>query len=386
MHIPFLKPPYDDAEIEAVERVMRTANLSYGPEVNRFESEFADYIGVKYAVAVNSGTSALELTLQALIHTGRIDHGAGVIIPSFTFVAVANAVVNAGLKPVFADISPTTMNIDPDNIILEYDIPVRAIIPVHTFGMPCDMYEIVDFANKHGLVVIEDCAEALGSMDAGYMVGSLADCGIFSFTATKNMTTGEGGMITTNNTELVEVLRLLREHGIPQRVGTDARAAILPGHNYRMSNILAAIGLVQLRKINMLNCARNNNSAILSTLIEKHNLPVTVPETSPNRTYQLYTVQLMNTDERWSATLEERDMVQAGLQCRGVDAKVYFYPPIHQQTYYRNNNFYCSPTGMATTEAVAERVISLPMYPGLSHDELEYMADSLAESVKEVMG
>lgn len=395
MYIPFLKPPYDDAEIEAVTRVMRTANLSTGPEVNRFEREFAGYIGVEYAVAVNSGTSALELVLQALIHIGRIEHGAGVIIPSFTSVEVANAVVNAGLKPVFADISPETMNIDMDNITLQDDIPIRAIIPVHTFGLPCDMYSVVDFANKHELVVIEDCTEALGASYSGYRAGSLADCGIFSFTPTKNMTTGEGGMITTNSrdletgsTGLVEALRLLREHGIQRRVGTDAcRDAVVPGHNYRMSNILAAIGSVQLEKLEALNTNRMWNTTALNRLLMEKDLPVTLPPSSiPDHACQMYTVQLADPDERWSANLEERERVRAGLLHQGVDAKVYFNPPIHQQTYYRDNHFCCSTTGMTVTEAVAQRVITLPMYLDLSIAELKYMADSLEECINEVLG
>jgi len=376
MQIPFLKPPFGDAEIEAVTRVMRTTNLSTGPEVNQFERKFADYIGTKHAVAVNSGTSALELTLQAMILSGRINRGAGVIIPSFTFVAVANAVVNSGLYPVFADISSTTMNIDTDNIIINLPFPVQAIIPVHTFGMPCDMGSIAEFAGKHGLVIIEDCAEALGSTYAGYQVGSHTDCGIFSFTPTKNMTTGEGGMVTTNSAEIAEIVRTIREHGMLP----NTRNAVVHGHNYRMPNILAAIGLVQLSKIDELNDDRNRNSDLLSSIIEEYGTPVFGPEPSSARTYQMYTVQLADTAGR------DRDRVISECIARGIDAKVYFYPPIHMQTCYIFNNFRCSTTGMGVTERVAERVISLPMYPGLSHEELEYMADSLAESVKVVLG
>lgn len=387
MQIPFLKPPYGDAEIEAVTRVMRTTNLSTGPEVNQFERKFADYIGTKHAVAVNSGTSALELTLQAMILSGRINRGAGVIIPSFTFVAVANAVVNSGLYPVFADISSTTMNIDTDNLIINLPFPVQAIIPVHTFGMPCDMGSIAQFAGKHGLVIIEDCAEALGSMYAGYMVGSLADCGIFSFTPTKNMTTGEGGMITTNNAEIAEIVRTIREHGMLP----NTRNAVVHGHNYRMPNILAAIGLVQLEKLDGFNIDRTRNASSLSELIEEHNIPVLVPEATLNRTYQMYTVQLTYMAGR-PVTPEKRDQVLAKLHKRGIDAKVYFYPPIHMQVCYIPMNFRCSTTSMEVTERVAARVISLPMYPDLSddhghdHEMLVYMANSLAESVKEVLG
>ena len=381
MQIPFLKPPFGDAEIEAVTRVMRTTNLSTGPEVNQFEREFADYIGTKHAVAVNSGTSALELTLQAMILSGRIARGAGVIIPSFTFVAVANAVVNSGLYPVFADISSTTMNIDTDNLIINLPFPVQAIIPVHTFGMPCDMGSIAQFAGKHGLVIIEDCAEALGSTYAGYKVGSLSDCAMFSFTPTKNMTTGEGGMITTNNAEIAEIVRTIREHGMLP----NTRNAVVHGHNYRMPNILAAIGLVQLSKIDDLNDDRNRNSALLSSIIKEYDIPVLLPEQCSNRTYQMYMVQLTDMAGR-SATLGERDRVLSECIDRGIDAKVYFYPPIHMQVCYIPMNFRCSTTSMEVTESVAARVISLPMYPNLSDEEIDCMAASFANSVRVVMG
>ena len=381
MQIPFLKPPFGDAEIEAVARVMRTTNLSTGPEVNQFERKFADYIGTKHAVAVNSGTSALELTLQAMILSGRINRGAGVIIPSFTFVAVANAVVNSGLYPVFADISSTTMNIDTDNLIINLPFPVQAIIPVHTFGMPCDMGSIAQFAGKHGLVIIEDCAEALGSTYAGYKVGSLSDCAMFSFTPTKNMTTGEGGMITTNNAEIAEIVRTIREHGMLP----NTRNAVVHGHNYRMPNILAAIGLVQLSKIDDLNDDRNRNSALLSSIIKEYDIPVLLPEQCSNRTYQMYTVQLTDMAGR-SATLSERDRVLSECIDRGIDAKVYFYPPIHMQVCYIPMNFRCSTTSMEVTESVAARVISLPMYPNLSDEEIDCMAASFANSVKVVLG
>jgi len=390
MQVPFLKPRFGQDEIDAVSRVMRTANLTNGPETTLFEEEFADYIGTRYAVAVNSGTSALELVLQSMIYTGRIERRAGVIIPSFTFVAVANAVVNAGLVPVFADISPNTMNIDLDNITLDNNpVPIQAIIPVHTFGLSCDMYEMVDFASKHGLVIIEDCAEALGAAYAGYRVGSLGDCGIFSFTPTKNMTTCEGGMITTNNESLADVIKLLRSHGISPGA-TYYRDTCLPGHNMRMSEITAAIGRVQLEKLEWMNTERMRNTILLNKLISEKDLPVMLSPKleqlmATDHACQMFTVQLLTADHRL-VTCEERDAVLAELIKRGIDAKVYFYPPIHQQTLYKDHHFYCSVTGMDVTEAVSRRVITLPMYPELTEAEIEYMADCLAWSIKAVLG
>ena len=384
MKIPFLKPPYGDEEVAAVTRAMRTADLTIGPDVGEFESKFAEYIGTNYAVAVNSGTSALELALQALVLSGRIDMGAGVIIPSFTFVAVANAVVMSGLTPVFVDIDPLTLNINPDNIDLHQGVlnSVQAIIPVHTFGMPCDLGAIGGFAREHNLIVIEDCCEAVGTEYNGRKVGSRSDCAVFSFTPTKNMTTGEGGMITTNSKELTPVLRALINHGMDDNV----KGSVIPGHNYRMSNITAAIGLVQLGKLDGFNKSRNSNAVTLSNIIGEKELPVKVPVWTHSRTHQIYTVELIGGDGMSDITADVRDGVVAALHERGVDAKVYFYPPIHSQLFCAQSGMIQSNTGLLMTDIASERCISLPMYPDLSDVEMRYMAVSLADSIKEVLG
>lgn len=384
MKIPFLKPPYGDGEIAAVSRVMRTADLTIGPEVEVFENRFAEYIGSKYAVAVNSGTSALELTLQALVLSGRVNMGAGVIIPSFTFVAVANTVVMAGLTPVFVDIDPLTLNITPDNMDLHPGVwnSVQVIIPVHTFGMPCNMDAINHLAKQHDLIVIEDCCEAAGTVYNGNKVGSHSDGAVFSFTPTKNMTTGEGGMITTNSDVTVRSIRSLRNHGMADFV----RDSIIPGHNYRMSNITAVIGLVQLEKLDEFNDARNKNAAILGKLIEEKDLPVIVPCSALGRTHQMYAVQIIGGDDNSNTAPDIRGNVLGALNKNGINAKAYFYPPIHNQTFYTKMGALRSNTGLLMTDIVSERVISLPMYPDLSEEELAYMADSLAESIREVLG
>lgn len=380
MNIPFLKPPCGDDEIAAVSRVMRTADLTIGPEVEVFENRFATYIGSKHAVAVNSGTSALELTLQSLILSGRINMGAGVIIPSFTFVAVANTVVMAGLTPVFVDIDPLTMNMTPDNIDLHQGVwnSVQAIIPVHTFGLSCDMGAINRLARQHDLIVIEDCCEAVGTVFNGSKVGSNSDCAVFSFTPTKNMTTGEGGMVTTNDAATAKAIRSLRSHGMADFV----RDSIIPGHNYRMSNIAAAIGLVQLEKLDKFNDARNKNAALLNKLIEEKDLPVIVPFLTRGRTYQIYTVQITGGDESSNTTLDIRDATLSALNKHGIDAKAYFYPPIHSQTFYATTGVLKSSTGLLMTDIVSERVISLPIYPDLSTEEITYMADCFEDAVK----
>ena len=383
MKIPFLKPPYGDEEIAAVTRVMRTADLTIGPDVEAFENKFAEYIGTNHAVAVNSGTSALELTLQALILSGRLDMGAGVIIPSFTFVAVANAVVMSGLTPVFVDIDLNTNNIDPEKIDLHQGVlnSVQAIIPVHTFGMPCNLGAIGKFARDHDLIVIEDCCEAVGAEYDGCKVGSRSDCAVFSFTPTKNMTTGEGGMITTNSKDLERVLRSIRNHGMTDHI----RDSVIPGHNYRMSNIAAAIGLVQLEKLDELNDARERNALSLNRLIEEKHQSVRVPVSMQGRTYQIYSIVLSGGAHGPCITGDVRDEVIRALHERGVDAKAYFSIPIHSQTFFESISIIKSESGLLMTDIKAGRVIALPMYPDLSDEELRYMADSLADAIKEVL-
>ncbi|MDP2217203.1 MAG: DegT/DnrJ/EryC1/StrS family aminotransferase [Methanolobus sp.] len=367
LKIPFLMPPLGDEEIEAASRVMRTKYLTGGGEADLFEKEFAEYIGTESAISTNSGTSALELVLHAYKCMGALRPGDKVLIPSFTFVAVANAVVNAGMEPVFADITPQTMNIKLPNNIED----IKAAIIVHTFGTPCDT-SIIRYLQSKGVIVIEDCAEAMGARWWGSQkkVGSRGDCGIFSFAATKIMTTGDGGMITTNATSLTEYIKLLRVHGLSSKINSDERSAILPGHNYRMCNILAAIGRVQLSKADEFCKARRKHAQKLNELITMEQIPVLTPWDFHYSVYQIYTIQLKEGDSTTRAA------VLKALRERGIEAKVYFYPPIHQQAYYSSKY---GDIGLKCTDRISERVISLPMYPSLEEEEIEYMVQCLKE-------
>lgn len=379
MRVDFLRPPLGDEEIEAAARIMRTKDLTGGGEADIFEKEFAAYTGTDYAISTNSGTSALELALQAYKCAGGLKKGDKVLIPSFTFVAVANAVVNAGMEPVFADINPQTFNIKlPDNIE-----DIKAAIVVHTFGTPCDI-SIIRYLQSEGVIVIEDCAEAMGARWWGSQkkVGSQGDCGIFSFASTKIMTTGDGGMITTNATSLTEYIKLLRVHGLSTKINSDERSAVLPGHNYRMCNILAAIGRVQLSRVHEFCITRRKHASKLNKLIHAEQIPVITPQhASPvelllsfwdfhQPVYQIYTIQLKEGDSTTRAA------VLKALKERGIEAKVYFYPPIHQQAYYRSKY---QNIELKCTEQISERVISLPIYPALEEEEIEYMVQCLKE-------
>lgn len=371
MKIPFVKPPFGEEEITAVSEVMRTAELSYGAVGLEFQLRFAIYIGSNYAISCNSGTSALELVLQAYLRMGKLKFHDKVIIPSFTFVAVANAVVNAGLKPVFADIRP---DMAMDLSQYKHIKGTRAIVPVHTFGLPCDMENIREIANRWGFLVIEDCAEALGAQYEDRKVGSFGDAAIYSFTPTKNMVTGEGGMITADDPVLAEYLRALRAHGIHSRSANDnSRDAIMPGHNYRLSEIHAAIGNVQLKKLDKNNAERIKKANQLTKAIEAEGLPVITPRGYADRThvYQLYTIQLEGAEGR------DRDKVVRRLREMGIEAKVYFWPPIHLQKYYIMKYEWCTPN--KNTNRIAESVITLPMRPTLMDEEIDYMVQGLKE-------
>lgn len=365
--IPFLRPPFSDCDIEAAVRVMKTANISKGNEVSEFEKRFARLLGDKYATAVNSGTSALELSLEALTLAGRLDVRDTVALPSFTYVGVANAVVNAGLRPVFVDIDPETMCIG--------SVPnTDGIIFVHTFGHPVPV-ELIEHAHDEDMVVLEDCAEACGSYINNHRyVGTFSCMSIFSFNATKNMTTGEGGAVMTNDDSLYKILIALREQGFYNQTlkGLKLKGLkhnsefVFPGHNMRMSNIVAALGLSQLDKLPDMNARRLELARKYNDLLRD---AVTVPDLPDGHSVQLYTIRVPE---------NKREHVINYLKACGVEAKVYF-KPIHQFEFYQR---YFSIEPLKVTEQVAKEVVSLPMYPSLTDDEVIYVANAINVALK----
>jgi len=348
--------------------VMETAAISSGPAVLKLEERFREMTRSRYAYAVNSGTTALELALRALVRTGDLSFGDRVIVPSFTFSAVANAVVSAGLEPCFADIDPETWNIDIDRIQATRE---KAIIVTHTFGNPADIVKTRGLAADHGLILIEDCAEACGAGYGGDPVGSFGDIATFSFNATKNMTTGEGGAICTSSTDLSAEISLLREHGLVQsREGV--RDVLLPGHNYRLANILAAIGVVQFDRLEKNNALRREVAAAYQK--ELAGLPVTFQavERGGTHTYQLLTIRVPPA---------LRDLLYERLREEGIEAKIYFNLPIHRQTFYVGRGYCTCSDNLAETEDAATDSIALPMYPSLTVGEVRRVAAVVAEVV-----
>jgi perosamine synthetase len=372
MKIPLCKPYVGDEEIKLVNEVIKSGWLAHGPKTQEFERDFADYIGSKYATSLNSCTSALQLALESKSIKGEI------ILPSFTFVASANAVVNAGAKPIFVDIEFNTCNIDPQKIREKITNKTRAIMPVHFAGQSCRMDEIMEIAEKYNLEVIEDSAECIGGLFNGKKTGNFG-IGCFSFFPTKNITTGEGGMITTNDEELAKKISALKAHGIltatherEKKEKSWLRAGSYAGYNYRLCDILSAIGLVQLKKLDKMNDLRRRHAGYLSKNLENIDcLDLPVEEEKCKHVYQMYTIKVKNID---------RTRFILKLRGKGVQASVHFDPPVHLQPYYLDSGW--RKNELIMTEKVSQSIVTLPMYPQLTKGELDFIVKSIEETIK----
>ncbi len=361
-------PQIDEQEIEMVVKVLKsgllTSLLGDGPMVTQFENAFAKFVKAKHAIAVNSGTAALHLALLA----ADVASGDEVILPSFTFVSTAETVVWAGAKPVFVDIDPTTYNIDPEKIEEAITADTKAIMPVDLYGLSADMKAVEEIAQKHDLTVIEDAAQAHGALYNGKPPGNFADVACWSFYGSKNMTTGEGGMLTTDSDEIAEKVRCMRSHGEKKEY-----QSVMIGHNYRMPEIEAAIGYTQLRKLPKFVEKRQSNAKHLTERLAKINrlqLPTEPPDYK--HSWYLYTVRPKEADRI------ERDRVVDGLRKRAIGAAVYYPAPIHLMPYYRR----FGKCRLPETEKASQQVFSLPVHPGVTLEEIAYIADSVTQVLK----
>jgi perosamine synthetase len=344
--IPVAKPQLGEEEKAAVAAVLDSGMLAQGRRVAEFESRFAEFCGVRHAVAVASGTAALWLALLA----HAIGPGDEVITTPFSFISSSNCALFVGARPVFVDIEPDTCLIDASAIEARITERTRAILPVHLYGQPCDMAAIMEIAGRHDLVVIEDACQAHGATVEGRPAGSFGT-GCFSFYATKNMTTGEGGVVTTNDDALAERLRLLRSHGQSQRY----QHAIL-GYHFRTTDIQAAIGLVQLEKLPAWNEQRIANARHLSERLQG----VRVPVVRPNRrhVFHQYTVRVSG----------DRQALQDHLREQGIGTAIHYPCPIHHQPVYRSLGY---TDVLPRSEAASREVLSLPVHPALSQSDLD---------------
>ena len=341
------KPIMGDEEKKAVIEVLDSGIIAQGPRVKAFEEGFAKMCGTKEAIATSSGTTALHIGLLA----AGIGSGDEVITSPFTFIASANSVLFCGGRPVFVDIDPKTFNIDPQKIEKAITPKTKAIMPVHLFGLVCDMDAILAIAKKHNLFVIEDACQAHGASYKGKKAGSFG-IGAFSLYPTKNITSGEGGMITSSDDTISEECRVIRNHGMRRRYYHDEI-----GFNMRMTDIHAAIGMAQLPKLDMFNGKRQENAAYYNRNLKGVVTP-TVPEGYVH-VYHQYTVRVPE---------GKRDALRECLLSNGVGSEVYYPVPVHKQKFYMDDYGY--NIQMPEAESAAAEVLSLPVHPSLSEEDL----------------
>ena len=376
MNIPLSQPDIGTLEVDSVTRALRSGSLSLGPRVSEFEREFANYIGTRYAIATNSGTSALHLCVRAL-GIGPEDE---VLTTSFSFVASANCLLYEKALPVFVDIRPDTLNIDPSEIreIIRSEYAwkagkvglvnrrtgrtLKAILPVHTFGLPCDMSPIVELAREFNLRILEDACEALGSRYRGRLAGTFGDAAAFAFYPNKQMTTAEGGMVVTNDAQVATFCRSLRNQGRDDQ-STWLRHIAL-GYNYRLSDLHCALGLAQLKRIDELLLSRARVAAEYSrALAETPGITLPCQVADAQQSWFVYVIRLQG-----SSPALRRDTLMAGLRARGIACQAYF-PPIHRQPYFEDIGLSRTPS-LPQTDSAAERCLALPFFSAMTSEQI----------------
>lgn len=367
-NIPLFKMYWDEDDIDTVNTVLRSGiNWAVGSNVTQFEKEIAEYIGTKYCLTFNSGTSAL--------HVALIAHGIGsgdeVIVPSFTFIATANAPLFVGAKPVFADIEESTLGMSPDSVLERITPKTKAIIPVHYGGCPCMIRELREIADDHNLLLIEDAAEAFGASIAGRKVGTFGNSAMLSFCQNKVITTGEGGALVTDSREVHEKGKLIRSHGRLETsdyfTSHESVDYVTLGYNFRLSNITAALGLAQLRKVDSIIEMRKKIAKMYQTLFREK-----VPEISilsvPNEYKHVHQLS--------SVRAPERNGLMQFLAEKGIMSKIYF-DPVHLTHHYRHELGY--QMSLPVTERVADDIVSLPIYPGMPVDDVARVVEAISD-------
>lgn len=344
------QPAIGPEEKQAVMDVLDSGLLAQGARVKAFEEDFAEFCGVSYAIATSSGSTALH---TALLSAG-LGPGDEVITSPFSFIASANTILYCGARPVFADIDPLTFNLDPKSVEAAITPSTKAIMPVHLFGLCCDMDAMQRIAMKYNLLLLEDACQSHGATFREQKAGTFG-IGSFSFYPTKNITSGEGGMITTADEETAEKCRLIRSHGMSERYHHDSL-----GYNFRMTDLHAAIGVTQLKKIGEFTQARRRNAALYNELLD--HLPINLPVEPEGyqHVYHQYTIRIPG---------GLRNAAMDALTKEEIYPAIYYPIPIHQQAYYVNDLGY--QTRCPQAEAAADEVLSLPIHPGVSVEEIQ---------------
>ncbi len=374
--IPLADVNLGEEEVSAVTSVLRSRWLTMGAVTQEFEEAFKDYSGAKYALAVTNATTALHMACLA----AGLKSGDEVILPSLTFVATANAICYTGATPIFAEIcGENNLNISVKSIESKITSKTRAIMVVHYGGYACDMPEIMRIADAHGLTVIEDAAHASGSFLDSRMLGTWGKVGCYSFFSNKNMTTGEGGMAVTNDKNIFKKLSLIRSHGMTSLTWDRHRGhawsydVVDLGYNYRIDEMRAAVGLVQLRKLDSFNEKRRQITNLYIDLLHEFCPEITIPfENHPgNSACHLFVILLPEGIDR-SGFMEQ-------MKSAGIQTSIH-YPLIHKFTYYKNDPLVACQN-LPLTEKIAEREVTLPLYPGLTEEDVIYIVQTISRAL-----
>ncbi|MEG0370972.1 MAG: DegT/DnrJ/EryC1/StrS family aminotransferase [Clostridium sp.] len=378
--LPYALPFIEEEEINEVIDTLRSNWLSKGPKTIEFEKRFAKYVGAKHAIAMNSCTAALHIALIA----NNIGEGDEVITTPLTFAASANTIIHTGATPVFADIDEKTMCIDPERIEEKITSKTRAIVPVHYAGQSCDLDRINEIAKKHNLLVLEDAAHAVYTTHKGEMIGSIGDTTSFSFYATKNICTGEGGMLTTNNDEIAEKARIMSLHGMSKNAwnrfgkgGSWSYDILYPGYKYNMTDMQASLGLCQLNKIQSMQDIRKEYADIYNDAFGKLQEIITPCEIEGNRhAWHLYVIRI----KEEMLTIDRNKFIDC-LADENIGTSVH-YTPVHLHPYYEEKFGY-KYGDFPIAEKVFESMISIPLYPSMKKQDLEDVINAVTRIVEE---
>lgn len=371
--IPLSKPEITNSDRKEVLKVFKTSFLSLGPKLKEFEDKITKYVGVKYAIGVNSGTSALHLIIRAL----GIKDGDEVITAPFSFISSANCILYERAKPVFVDIDEKTLNIDPKKIEKKITKKTKAILAVDIFGRPAEWDKLTEIAERHKLFLIEDSAEAFGSEFGGKKCGSFGDAAIFSFYPNKQITTGEGGMILTNNKKIADLCRSMTNQGRKINGGKWLEHVRL-GYNYRLDEMSAALGVAQLKKIKEILKKRERVATLYYQKLKNFS-EVELPFIAPNvkLSWFVYVIRLVKKFSQKERDKAIKEMAKRGVQCGN------YFQPIHLQPFYRKMFNYKLGV-FSVCESVSQRTIALPFYNNLTEKEINFVVESLKEIIGEI--
>jgi perosamine synthetase len=368
--IPLYKIYTDDEDVKILTKIIkRGTQWAIGPEIEEFENSIKNYVKSDYCVTLNSGTSSLHATFLAS-GFGKTDE---LIIPSFSFISTANAVLFVGAEPIFSDIEEETFGLDPNLIQEKISSKTKAIIPMDYAGMSSKIFEINEIAKSNNLLVIEDAAEGLGSSVKQTKIGSNSDAAIFSFCGNKVLTTGEGGAVVTNSKELYEKIKLIRSHGRTDKINYFDNASeskyLGLGYNWRMSSITAALGISQIQKLDKIIKMRQRNAQYLSNHLSKFKeIKLPIPPSGYEHIYQMYTIRLSNK--------QIRDQLHEYLIKKQIFSKIYF-TPIHLTQFYKEK--LKNHVKLDITEKISEQVLTIPLYPNMTIEEKNYLIDCISE-------